>query len=227
MFFHSSAARRAARTCALCALALCARAQAQQAGSTQASAPSAEAAPPMEQQATPAVLLPGLYLDDARAPLKLGVKAPDFTLSRCAFAASREHEVRLSSWLKSSKGNGSIVVFWAFWCDTWKDMTRDLNLLRPQLSALKLQVLVVAVDASQQPVARRAFESGRIWWPVAIDARQSVGAAWGVRRVPTTFVLDKSGVVRAVFEGFPGKQGFVRKASAALKIHAPQTSGRR
>jgi len=219
----------ATSTCAPLLLALCLRANAQ--ALAQASTPAQAPAPPMEQQATPSVLLPGLYLDDARAPLKLGARAPEFTLPRCAFGASpgSNRELKLSSWLKSSRGNGSVVIFWAFWCDTWKDMTRDLNLLRPQLAAMKLQVLAISVDASQQPVSRRAFESGRIWWPVTIDSASTCSAAWGVRRVPTTFVLDRSGVVRAVFEGFPGKQSFVRKTAAALKIQAAamSTAGQR
>ncbi len=234
MLLRSRAARYAISTCCFLALALslhlqpAARAQAHAPTPTAAPLP-AEAEPPMEQQATPSVLLPGLYLDEARAPLKIGTRAPDFTLSRCAFdpAHAQSPAIRLSSWLKSAKGNGSIVIFWAFWCDTWKDMTRDLNLLKPQLASMKLQVLAVAVDASQQPVSWRAFESGRIWWPVAIDASQSASEAWGVRRVPTTFVLDKSGVVRVVFEGFPGKGSFVRKVSSALKIHAPSNAEHR
>ena len=183
----------------------------------------------MEVQATPSVLLPGLYLEDERKPLEVGAKAPDFSLARNTFDPSRKMlpELSLSSHLKASKGNGTIVVFWAFWCDTWTDMVRDLNILKPQLSAMKVQVLAVSVDASQQPVSRRAFESGRIWWPVASDAGSTCSAQWGVRRVPTVFVLDKGGMIRAVFEGFPGKQTFVRKTARALSIKAPSAKSAR
>jgi peroxiredoxin len=185
----------------------------------------------MEIQATPSVLLPGLYLEDKRLPLKVGTRAPAFELPRCSLdTTSKTETVELASWLKSlqaKQGNGSIVVFWAFWCDTWKDMVRDLNVLRPTLHSMKLQVLAVSVDASQQPVARASFKNGRIWWPVAIDEKggaqeaSTCAAQWGVRRVPTIFVLDKNGVIRAVFEGFPGKSTFVKKTAAALKIATP------
>jgi peroxiredoxin len=179
-----------------------------------------------EVQQTPSVLLPEKYLENVRAPLKIGSAAPDFSLSRCAYDKSTPEEtVQLSKW-RDAKKNGGVIVFWAFWCDTWKDMTRDLNVLRPQLNAMKLQVLAVAVDASQQPVARRAFEEKKIWWPVAIDEKSTVSAAWGVRRVPTVFVLDKNGAVARVYEGFPGRQTFIKETARVLGLKAPPTSRR-
>ena len=177
----------------------------------------------MQVQETPSVLLPGSYWDELRAPLKVGDSAPDWTLPRAAYDSKSPEKIQLSKWRDGKNFNGSVVIFWAFWCDTWKDMTRDLNLLRPQLGAMKLQVLAVSVDASQQPVSRGAFESGRIWWPVAIDSASTCTARWGVRRVPTIFVLDKDGVIRAVHEGFPGKQTFLQQTAAALKLKLPST----
>jgi peroxiredoxin len=173
-----------------------------------------------EVQQTPTVLLPAKYLEDVRAPLKLGGAAPDFTLSRCEYD-QKSAALQLSKWRDAKKHNGVVIVFWAFWCDTWKDITRDLNEIKPQLDAMKLQVLGVAVDASQQPVARRAFEAKKIWWPVVIDEKSSVSAGWGVRRVPTIFVLDKNGAVRAVHEGFPGLQTFVKQTAQTLNLKVP------
>ena len=178
-----------------------------------------------EVQETPSVLLPGKYLEDVRAPLKIDSAAPDFSLSRCAFdkstPAQADQILQLSKWRDGKKHNGAIIVFWAFWCDTWKDMTRDLNAMKPQLSEMKLQVLAVSVDASQQPVSRRAFEEKRIWWPVVIDDKSTHSAAWGVRRVPTVFILDKNGNIQKVYEGFPGKQTFLKETTKGLKLKAP------
>ena len=180
----------------------------------------------MEMQQTPSVLLPGLYLDDVRKPLAVGESAPDFSLRRYRVAPLKfgesEPQLSLSQWRKTSRGNGTILVFWAFWCDTWKDVTRDLNLLRAPLADMKLSVAAVAVDASQQPVARRALASGRVFWPVAIDESGAVSKSFGVRRVPTFFILDNGGKIRAVYEGFPGKQTFVRGVAKALKLKAPR-----
>ncbi len=177
-----------------------------------------------EIQPTPSVLLPEKYLENVRAPLKVGSEVPEFELGRTALDKNEgPREIRLSQWRDGKQKNGAIIVFWAFWCDTWKDMTRDLNLLRAPLGEMKLQVLAVSVDASQQPVARRSFETRRIWWPVVIDEKSQVSAEWGVRRVPTVFVLDKEGKIRKVYEGFPGKQTFLRETAGALGLKIPAT----
>ena len=68
----------------------------------------------------------------------------------------------------------------------------------------------------------RAFEEKKIWWPVAIDEKSETSAAWGVRRVPTVFILDKNGRVQKVFEGFPGKQTFLRETAKTLNLKVPQ-----
>ena len=175
-------------------------------------------------QETPSVLLPGKYLENVRAPLKIGSMAPDFSLSHCVYdkRASQNKPLQLSKWRDSKNKNGAVIVFWAFWCDTWKDMTRDLNTIRPALDEMKLQVLAVSVDASQQPVSRRAFEDKRIWWPVVIDTKSKNSAAWGVRRVPTIFILDKNGAVQKVYEGFPGRQTFLKQTGQALGVKVPK-----
>ena len=114
----------------------------------------------MQVQETPSVLLPGSYWDALRAPLKVGDSAPDWTLPRAAYDSKSPEKIEFQKWRDGKNFNGSVVIFWAFWCDTWKDMTRDLNLLRPQLGAMKLQVLAVSVDASQQPVSRARLKAG-------------------------------------------------------------------
>lgn len=226
---------------------------------------------PPQLQETPSVLLPGSYYDTTRSPLLAGSQAPDFTLpfavnSQWRLPGAKRNttkdmsKLKLSSFLAMRHGTAStkqssvtVLVFWAFWCDTWKDVTRDFKKLRPQLTNAGAGVLCVSVDASQQPVARRAFASGEIWFPVlidihggagraadgqgittsrtraakAIDNQRSVGATFGVRRVPTFFVLDSTGRIRTRFEGFPGNRrllqsvrdaGFAYKAPTAVSV---------
>ena len=105
-----------------------------------------------QMQQTPSVLLPEKYLENVRAPLKIGSDAPDFVLPRCAYSGSTP--VQLSKWRDEKNKSGAVIVFWAFWCDTWKDVTRDLNAMQTPLSEMNLQILAISVDASQQPVSR-------------------------------------------------------------------------
>lgn len=189
-------------------------------------APRPNRAPP-RMQPTDSVLLPGIYWDNDRAPLKIGDLAPDFTLPlardnrwkapktspRSVIEYSNERQmpqISLGERVKFCKNGVTVVVFWAFWCDTWKDVSGYFGRMKPKLQAEKIEPICVAVDASQQPVARRAFANGHIWYPVTIDANSRTTAAYGVRRVPTLFVLDSSRRVREVFEGFPGERPLLR-----------------
>lgn len=161
-----------------------------------------------QMQPTPSVLLPEQYYDSTRRPLAPPQRAPDFTLPlvQGERAGGSTQQVHLKDLLQRgrSRGHGvTVIVFWAFWCDTWKDVTRHLQHLRPGLQAAQAQVLCVAVDASQQPVADKALANGLLWFPVAVDRRSEVTSRYGVRRVPTVFVLDSRGGIRTRFEGLP------------------------
>jgi len=224
--------------------------------------------PPLQQE-TPSVLLPGSYYDTTRTPLAAGNHAPDFSLplaADCHWTESGQawapngkvDGVTLSKFIAAAGGKSkdsgkpTVLMFWAFWCDTWKDVTHDFKKLRPELDQLQASVLCVAVDASQQPVAQQAFESREIWFPVVIDThggsgqgraeddfsvvtppevkaaagqRHSVGSMYGVRRVPTFFVLDGGGLIRARFEGFPGARQLVEAVREARQKVMPKITG--
>ncbi|HVF09842.1 MAG TPA: TlpA disulfide reductase family protein [Abditibacteriaceae bacterium] len=190
---------------------------------------------------TPSVLLPGNFWDADRTPLAVGAHAPDFAFSLardCRWkppapikskpatqqaeysVPAQDFPLRFSAVRaahRSARRNVTVLVFWAFWCDTWKDVTRDFKRLRPKFDAAGAAVACVAVDASQQPVARRSFASGDIWYPVAIDTDSKITALYGVRRVPTIFIVDNTGRIRARFEAFPGERTLMGALRAAKK----------
>lgn len=131
-----------------------------------------------------------------------------------AFKSEDARHVQLSQTIGSRNGV-TIVVFWAFWCDTWKDVSGFLRRTKPKLQAARALPLCVVVDASQQPVARAAFSNGRIWYPVVIDAQSEIVAQWSVRRVPTIFVIDREARIRQVWEGLPGETALLRAIQTA------------
>ncbi len=156
-------------------------------------------------QETPSVLLPGSYWED-RAPLKVGEAAPGWVLplaSDSSFAKKGAPDLDFARWRGQKT---TVVVFWAFWCDTWKDATRYFGELRGDLEKRGVKLVIVAVDASQQPVARPAFASGKLFFPVVIDGKSQITARYGVRRVPTVIVVGANGNARAVWEGLPHKK---------------------
>ena len=189
-----------------------------------------------QMQPTDSVLLPGIYWEHDRAPLKIGETAPDFSLplardSRWKAATNKQAQsahieysneektpqIALDELVQNNRNGVTVVVFWAFWCDTWKDVSAYFVRMKPKLQGEHVQIVCVAVDASQQPVARRAFTNGTLWYPVAIDNGSATTANWGVRRVPTLFVLDNQRRIRHVFEGFAGERALLKAIHEARK----------
>ena len=156
-------------------------------------------------QETPSVLLPGSYWED-RAPLKVGEVAPSWVLPLAADSPLLKKTRPISISRVGAAQKTTVVVFWAFWCDTWKDATRYFGELRGDLEKRDVKLVVIAVDASQQPVARPAFAAGKLFFPIVIDAKSQITARYGVRRVPTVFVVGANGKMRAVWEGLPHKK---------------------
>jgi peroxiredoxin len=94
-----------------------------------------------------------------------------------------------------------VVVFWAYWCDTWKTALPHLRALNAEREALDCTIWTVSVDgtytAEVRPLART------IPFPLLLDT-----GAWkvklGLRRVPTVMILDTNRTVVKVYEGYPG-----------------------
>lgn len=101
---------------------------------------------------------------------------------------------------------GKVVVldFWATWCGACK-------LLSPHLSRLQKTygpqgLAVIALTTEEENVVARAVEKQRMAYTVARDPDKAATASFGVRSLPTLFVIDRSGIIREVFVGFaPGK----------------------
>jgi peroxiredoxin len=159
-----------------------------------------------------------------RTPLAAGRSAIDFELPLAELSVAAPGEAVDARHLhlnaaRAAHPGVTILIFWAFWCDTWKDTTGEFRVMRRKLADEKAYTCCVVVDSSQQTVAESAFRKGDIWFPVAIDADSKVTAAYGARRVPTFFILDRDGIVRNCFESFPGEHVFMEAVRAAAAKH--------
>ncbi len=133
-----------------------------------------------------AVLLAGCNRGDH--PTQLAQTAPDFTLH------NGPQTVRLSQF----RGKLVILNFWATWCAPCIDELPSLQELQKQRP--DVQVLAVSID--DDPAAYAAFlKQYDISLLSVRDGSQGANLKYGSVRVPETFVLDRSGVVRRKFVG--------------------------
>lgn len=96
-----------------------------------------------------------------------------------------------------------VVIFWAFWCDTWKKALPSVRELAAMGDELDCTVWTVSVDGACTSEIRPLVKAGRITFPVLLD-----DGAWqkklSLRRVPTVMVLDEQRKVIWLRELYPG-----------------------
>lgn len=124
----------------------------------------------------------------------LGAPAPDFDLARVG-GAEGPARVRLSE----LRGKVVVVDFWATWCKPCKESFPAYQ----KLSGEKPDVTFVGVSIDEEPAGIPAFlEETHATFPVVWDEGQVASQGYAPPTMPTSFVVDKNGIVRFVHAGF-------------------------
>ncbi len=122
--------------------------------------------------------------------------------------------------------NGKRVVlmdFWAIWC-------RECKTLMPKLQALKkkfgdqLEIVAVNLDsADRRKEVVRHLRNGKYDFLVLLDPGQKLKRLFGVRMVPTTFLVSPEGRIVRTFVGAPrGLERILEKEIARLVAKLPK-----
>lgn len=80
---------------------------------------------------------------------------------------------------------------------------------------------VNATDQDSLEAAAAFLVRTGVSFPVVYDLEGQVGRAYRVRALPTTFVIDRRGVIRQVLVGGPLSEAAVRSAAAQPLGEAP------
>ena len=109
--------------------------------------------------------------------------------------------------LSSFKGRLVLLHFWATWCPTCRE---EMTILDEAARAGRLTILGVNLGEKRSKVATYVKES-RISFPILLDARGKVAAAYGVLSLPITLVVGPDGrVAEHVLMGSLDREGLDR-----------------
>ncbi len=163
---------------------------------------------------TALALLAGLALVANASALEDGAKAPDFKLP------SLDGGKSLS--LASFRGKVVYLDFWASWCPPCLTSLPLLEDLRKQFPNDQFQILAVNVDQDVAK-ARKFLERTGVGYPSATDPKGRLPEMFGVETMPTSFLIDRTGVIRYVHHGFrKGDVGPLRERIAQLVAARPK-----
>ena len=120
------------------------------------------------------------------APPAEGTQAPAFTLA----SLSAPHWT-----LAGTRGHVVVVNFFATWCPPCRAETPDLVAAAKRYA--DKGVIFVGVDASENASLVSVFvKSKGIRYPIVLDSNDVVSKTYDVRAIPTTYILDRNGIIR-------------------------------
>ena len=107
--------------------------------------------------------------------------------------------------LSSLKGKPVLVNFWATWCGPCVSEMPYIQEIHEDWSDSGLMVLAINWGESASEV-EQFLQAHNLSLPVLLDTKNVVAPKYGIRYIPTTFFIDKDGIVRnKVIGAFPSK----------------------
>jgi thiol-disulfide isomerase/thioredoxin len=103
--------------------------------------------------------------------------------------------------LAAYRGKVVYLDFWASWCGPCAQALPALEELRQEFAPGDFQVVAVNVDRDPK-LAKKFLQKRPVGYPSAIDPKGALPARFGIESMPTSFLIDRAGVVRHVQRGF-------------------------
>jgi cytochrome c biogenesis protein CcmG, thiol:disulfide interchange protein DsbE len=135
--------------------------------------------------------------DGGPAALPAGNRVADVLVGRPAPALAGTSLAGSSLDLAAERGSVVVVTAWAAWCAPCRSEIDTLVALQRREAGRGLRLVGIDVrDGARQAEDLLAAGGGDPGLSLA-DPAGSTAAAWGVRDLPQTFVVDRAGTVRA------------------------------
>jgi cytochrome c biogenesis protein CcmG/thiol:disulfide interchange protein DsbE len=123
----------------------------------------------------------------------IGSSGPDFTQKTVKGGkAVSFHDLR---------GKVTIVDFWATWCGPCKQSFPKLQDLNARYKPSGLEIVGISEDDEPQGIPTFADSLGAKF-SLAWDEGKAIASKWHPKSMPTTFIVDRQGVVRFVHFGY-------------------------
>ena len=102
---------------------------------------------------------------------------------------------------------GKVVLldFWASWCAPCKASFPAMDEIYQEYKDQGFVILAVSVDNTAKAYQKFATKS-EVTFPLMLDAQKKLVNTAEIEAMPTSFLIDKKGVIRSVHNGYLGKK---------------------
>lgn len=119
---------------------------------------------------------------------KIGEAAPDFTLK-----TTDGQEIKLSDY----RGKNIILNFWATWCGPCRFEMPAFQAIHEKWA--KEGVVLLAINTQDGAANALSYaESNNFTFVMPVDVPGKVAELYGVRGLPTSFIIDSEGIIKSV-----------------------------
>lgn len=137
---------------------------------------------------------------------RIGYPAPDFTLTNLDSKQTK---------LSDFRGKTVFLNFFASWCPPCRAEMPDI--VATYQENVNSDVVVLAVDIEEEPEVVAAYaKSAGLTFPIVLDRSGYVTSLYRITAIPTSFFIDKEGVVRDMQIGALSKSLMAQRLSKAF-----------
>ncbi|HSN00288.1 MAG TPA: TlpA disulfide reductase family protein [Rudaea sp.] len=141
-----------------------------------------------------------------------GATAPDFHL----LPFSGTQPVSLSGY----RGKVVLVDFWASWCSPCRQSLPLYNGLRADFPASDFAILAVGLDEDTAD-ARAFLREHPVKYIALQDSHGDVAQTFGLKGMPSSYLIDRQGIVRYTHAGFEPRDIDALKREIATLVAKP------
>ena len=144
---------------------------------------------------------------EASVGINVGEIAPDFTLTDLD-----GNELSLSDF----RGKAVFINFWATWCPPCRAEMPEIESVYQDYK--DKGVVVIGVDILEtEELVREFVQRGGYTWTFVIDQTGEVSARYNIQAIPTSFFIDREGVIQAINIGAMTKRAMEARMAEAMR----------
>ncbi len=155
---------------------------------------------------SPLIILVFVFLPFTVSAISVGDTVPSFK--------ARTIDGTKSIAVDDYRGKVVLIDFWASWCPPCLKSLPKYNELRREIGTSDFEIVAVNVDENTED-AKKFLAKHPVSYPIAKDPKGVLPGVFGVKAMPTSYLVDKNGVVKYVHAAF--KEGDIEKLRVEIE----------